>query len=111
MATVRDRGAVTTVRRGRRGAALPSHRPITLSDLITAIQDVVGPEDDALVVATVVHLLRSRGRLIWLRTDSMLRCPSRRQMRPTRPRGSPQPPRPGPRAPCIAVPEAQDRER
>jgi hypothetical protein len=60
MATVMDRGAVTTVGRGRRGASRPSHRPITLSDLITAIQDVVGPEDDALVVATVAHLLRSR---------------------------------------------------
>ena len=70
MATVIDRGAVTTERKGWRGAALPSRRPITLSDLITAIQDVVGPEDDALVVATVVHLLRSRrfGSSGWERT-------------------------------------------
>jgi hypothetical protein len=70
MATVMDRGAVTTVRRDRRAAALPSRRPITLSDLITAIQDVVGPEDDALVVATVRHLLRSRrlGSSGWERT-------------------------------------------
>jgi hypothetical protein len=36
----------------------------TLYDLITAIQTVVDRDDDALVVATVVHLLRS-GRLIW----------------------------------------------
>jgi hypothetical protein len=60
MATVRDRGAVTTLRKGRPGAALPSRRPITLSDLITAIQDVVDPEDDALVVATGRHLLGAR---------------------------------------------------
>ena len=57
MATVMDRSAVTTVGRGRPGAARPSRRPITLADLITAIQDVVGPEDDGLVVATVRHLL------------------------------------------------------
>jgi hypothetical protein len=70
MATVRDHGAVTTVRRGRPGAALPSHHPITLSDLITAIQNVVGAEDDALVVAIVVYLLRSRqvGSSGWERT-------------------------------------------
>jgi hypothetical protein len=70
MATMMDCGVVTTVRRGRRGAALPSRRPVTLSDLITAIQNVVGPDDDALVVATVVHLLRSRqlGSPGWERT-------------------------------------------
>jgi hypothetical protein len=70
MATTIDRGSVATVRRGRRGDALPSSGPITLSDLIAAIQDVVGPEDDALVVATVVHLLRSRrlGSSGWERT-------------------------------------------
>jgi hypothetical protein len=62
MATVRDRGAVTTVVRGRPGAARPSHLSITLADLITAIQDIVGPEDDGLVVATMRHLLRA-GRL------------------------------------------------
>jgi hypothetical protein len=60
--TVMDRGAVTTMGKGRPGAARPSHPPITLADLITAIQDVVGPEEDALVVATVRHLLQS-GRL------------------------------------------------
>jgi hypothetical protein len=61
MATVAERGAVTTIGRARPGAALSSRLPITLYDLITAIQDVVGPED-GLVVATVRHLLRS-GRL------------------------------------------------
>src|SRR5256885_1579725 len=36
----------------------------TLYDLIAAIQDGLSPDDDTLVVATVVHLLRS-GRLTW----------------------------------------------
>jgi hypothetical protein len=66
MATVRDRGAVTAVGRVRPMAARPSRLPITLADLVTAIQDVVGPGDDGLVVATVRHLLRS-GRLTGLR--------------------------------------------
>lgn len=57
MATVIDRHAVTTVGRGRRGEARPWSLSITLADLIIAIQDVVGPEDDGLVVATVRHLL------------------------------------------------------
>ena len=38
----------------------------TLYELIVAIQDLVGPQDDALVVATVVHLLQSQ-RLTMLR--------------------------------------------
>jgi hypothetical protein len=59
MATVTDRGVVRTVGRGRSGAASPSRLPTTLYDLIAAIQDVAGP-DDELVVATVRHLLRSR---------------------------------------------------
>jgi hypothetical protein len=73
MVPVMDRGSVTTVRRGRPGAVRPSRLPITLADLITAIQDVVGPEDDALVVTTVRHLLRS-GRLTGLGTGTC-RCP------------------------------------
>jgi hypothetical protein len=63
MATVMVRRAVTSVDRGRPGAARPSHLPLTLANLITAVQDVVGSEDDRLVVDTVEHLLRS-GRLI-----------------------------------------------
>jgi hypothetical protein len=62
MATVMECGTVTTRGRGRPGAEKPSRLPLTLTDLITAIQDVVGPGDDQLVVATVRHLLRS-GRL------------------------------------------------
>jgi hypothetical protein len=62
MATVMDRGTVTTMGRGRLGAARPLRAPLTLADVITAVQDVVGPEDDGLVVATVRHLLGA-GRL------------------------------------------------
>jgi hypothetical protein len=73
MATVKDRGAVTPMSRGRSGAARLSRRPITLYDLITALQDVAGPADDGLVVATGRHLLQS-GRLMALRTGTR-RCP------------------------------------
>jgi hypothetical protein len=44
--------------------ATPSRLTTTLYDLIAAIQEVVGAEDDALVVTTVGHLLQS-GRLTW----------------------------------------------
>ena len=47
------------------GEATPSCLTTTLYDLIAAIQEELSPDDDALVVATVVHLLRS-GRLTWL---------------------------------------------
>jgi hypothetical protein len=43
------------------------------SDLITALQDVVGAEDDGLVVATVRHLLEA-GRLTVLGAGTG-RCP------------------------------------
>jgi hypothetical protein len=36
----------------------------TLYDLIDAIQTAAGPHDDAIVVATVLHLLHS-GRVTW----------------------------------------------
>jgi hypothetical protein len=72
MATMMARGAKATIGRRRLGAAKSLHLLITLYDLITAIQDVVGPEDDRLVVATVRHLLRS-GRLMGLGTGSR-RC-------------------------------------
>jgi hypothetical protein len=50
------------VGRMRPGAGKPLRLPLTLADLITVIQDIVGPEDDKLVVATVRHLLGT-GRL------------------------------------------------
>jgi hypothetical protein len=77
MTTVMDRGAGTSMGRGRPGAARPSRPLLTLADLITAIQDVVGPEDDRLVVATVRCLLRS-GRLKGLRAGTY-RCPPQGQ--------------------------------
>jgi hypothetical protein len=108
MHIVIDPGEVVTVATSGSGAAAPLRRTTTLYALMAALQAVVAPNDDARVVATVVHLLRSR-RLTWLRTDRMRRGPSRRQLRPTQPRRlPPEPPRPGPRAPGIAVPEAQD---
>ena len=77
MPTVIGRGTGTTIRRGRPGATRPSHLPITLYDLIAAIQDVMGPEDDEVVVATVQHFLRS-GRLTG-RGARTRRCPTPRQ--------------------------------
>src|SRR6266704_1030788 len=47
------------------GAERPPRLTTTLYELLAAIQDVVGPEGDALVVATVRHLLQS-GQLTWL---------------------------------------------
>src|SRR5262249_27431078 len=46
---------------GRQGEATPSRRTTTLYDLIATLQEVA-EADDALVVGTIVHLLRS-GRL------------------------------------------------
>jgi hypothetical protein len=51
-------------RRGRQRGATSSCLTTTFYDLITAIQAEMDAEDDALVVATVVHLVRS-GRLRW----------------------------------------------
>ena len=62
MAPAMERRPVTPRGRGKPGAARSSRRPLTLADLIIAIQDIVGPADTGLVVATVWHLLRS-GRL------------------------------------------------
>jgi hypothetical protein len=60
---------VTLVGRGRPGAARPLRRPITLYDLIATIQDVVGPEDDGLVVATVRYF-PGTGRLTGARPEA-----------------------------------------
>ena len=72
MSTVMKVGERATVATGMQRGATPSRCTTTLYDLMTAIQDVVSPEDDALAVATMVHLLQS-GRLTWLRTDHALR--------------------------------------
>lgn len=78
MATMRARSKMAGGVTGGQAEAPPSRCTTTLYDVGTAIQDVVGPEDDALVVATVVHLLRS-GRLPWLRPE---------QERPAAPQGA-----------------------
>jgi len=41
-------------------AAVPAAITTTLYDLIAAIRTAVAPDDDPLVVTTVVHILRSR---------------------------------------------------
>jgi hypothetical protein len=62
------------VGRARLGAEKLSRRPITLADLLTATQDLVGPGDDRLVVATGRHLLWA-GRLTVFGTGGV-RLPS-----------------------------------
>ena len=42
----------------------PATITTTLYDLLAAVQSVVGPDDDALAVAAVLHMLRS-GRVTW----------------------------------------------
>jgi hypothetical protein len=106
MQTMMDSGAVATVTPSGRREAAPLRLTTTLYELMAALQAVVALDDDALVVAIVAHLLQFR-RLTWLRTDSMLECPSRRQMMPPQPRGTPRPPRRALRAPCIPIPAAQ----
>lgn len=64
MAPMMERTTVATGATGMPRAETPSRLATTLYDLITALQAVVALDDDALVVATVVHLLQS-GRLTW----------------------------------------------
>jgi hypothetical protein len=51
---------------GVRGKATPSYITTTLHALIGVLQDIMGPDNDPLVVAIVVDLLRS-GRLTLVR--------------------------------------------
>ena len=64
MAPVMEWAEVATGAMGMQRAETPSCLTTTFYDLIAALQDVVGPDEDALVVATVVHLLRA-GQLTW----------------------------------------------
>ena len=64
MSTVIDTSAATAV-----ATVVTAERPVatittTLYDLIAAVQDAAGPENDAMVVATVQHMLRC-GRATW----------------------------------------------
>ena len=65
MASVMERDELAHVGTSMQREATPSCLTTTLYDVIAAIQDEMSPDDDTLVVATVVHLLRS-GRLTWL---------------------------------------------
>src|SRR2546428_11167444 len=65
MSTVMELGEVAKVGTGMPGEAMQSRLTTTLYDVLAAIQDGLSPDDDALVVATVMHLLQSR-RLTWL---------------------------------------------
>jgi hypothetical protein len=85
MQTVMDPGEVLLAATRGTGAATPLRLTTTLYELMAMFQVVVALADDALVVATVAYLLRSK-RLIWLGTDSMLGLP-RCQTMPIRPRG------------------------
>jgi hypothetical protein len=64
-------------------AATPARRTTTLYNLIAALQEVVGA-DDTLVIATVVHLLRSR-QLTWVGQTRVPLGPSRRAALRARP--------------------------
>jgi hypothetical protein len=65
MAPMTHHGASAHRGTGMHEAATLSCLITTLYDVIAAIQDRLSPDDDALVVATVVYLLQS-GRLTWL---------------------------------------------
>lgn len=65
MSAVMEPGEVTKAGTGMPVEAIPARLTTTLYDVIAAIQDVLSPDDSALVVATVVDLLRC-GRLTWL---------------------------------------------
>ena len=62
---LRDGSANSTLKTSGGEDAIPATITTTLYDLIAALQDVVQPGEDALVVATMVHLLRTR-RITWL---------------------------------------------
>ena len=64
----RQRTGSITAASAMRGKEIPSYiTTTTLSALLTVLQDLIGPDNDPLIVATVVHLLRS-GRLTLPRT-------------------------------------------
>lgn len=56
-------------------ANTPATLTTTLYDLIAAVQDVVDPHNDTLVVATVQHMLRA-GRATW--GSDVVACGNRR---------------------------------
>jgi hypothetical protein len=59
-----DATAIESVAKAVLGDGAPATITTTLYDLIVAIQEAVGPDDNALAVATVWHVLHS-GRVTW----------------------------------------------
>lgn len=66
----------------------PAALTTTLYDLIAALQEAAGPDEDALVVAAVVDLMRSR-RLTWRQGSQKRRHPSQDRSRGHRSRRQP----------------------
>jgi hypothetical protein len=60
MATVMERGEEALMTMVGAATATPVRLTTTLYDLMATLQDMVGPQDETLVVATMVHLLHSR---------------------------------------------------
>ena len=54
---LRDGSSNSTLKTSRGEDAIPATITTTLYDLVAALQDVVQPGEDELVVATMVHLL------------------------------------------------------
>jgi hypothetical protein len=52
-------GEVEVSAKGVKQEETPTRLTTTLYELIAALQDIVAPDADALVVATVMHLLRA----------------------------------------------------
>jgi hypothetical protein len=73
-------GEVDIRAKGGRQAETPTRITTTLYELIAALQNVVDPDADALVVATVMHLLRS-GQLTFVGKTRTYPCQSRHEMR------------------------------
>ena len=78
MTAVMERDERAHVGMSMQGETTLSCLTTTLYDVIAAIQDELSPDDDTLVVATMVHLLRS-GRLTWLGKARERLKPSRRE--------------------------------
>lgn len=70
MQTVPDLSQTPTIDIRVEEKASPARGRTTLYDLIEALQNIMPPEADAMVTATVVHLLRS-GQVTFLRTSSL----------------------------------------
>jgi hypothetical protein len=78
MHTILEPSEMEGVARREREEAAPSRLMTTLYELLAAIQDAMGPDDDTLMVATMRHFLWS-GQLTWLGQAKARLCPSPRE--------------------------------